>query len=347
MNEKKLDNSQNINEVPGTLHYRGKYRDDITVEVIEYDQYNFSRYELDSISEFKANEKVQWINIIGLNDISMLEYIGELFNIHRIDLEDILNVSQRSKIEQKEDYLFSIYKMVYLKEGIVIHEHVSILMADQILLTFQEAQGDVFDPIRKRLQTDGGQIRKLSVDYLYYSLVDCLIDQYFEICTYVQEIFSEAETLILEGDNKSMDHVYILRKELIYLKNAIVPIRDSLSRFLKSKNQFISEDVSPYFSDVLDNTLHALDAINTFREMANSLYEMQITKASNDMNKIMMTLTVFSAIFIPLSFLAGVFGMNFNVLPGITSKYSFVLFITGCFLIICIMIWFFKRKKWF
>jgi len=344
----KLSTSKNrVNETPGTLKYSGNYKGKMKIEVLQYDNKDIKKFSIKTIDEILHTPKIQWINIIGLNNEELLHALSNKYNIHRIDMEDIVNVTQRSKIEHKQKYLFSIYKMIYLQEEKIIHEHISIFMFENILITFQETPGDVFETIRERLEKKMGQIRKMKVDYLYYSLIDCMVDQYSEILMYIEEKFSETETRIIEVESDSMDDVYELRKELLYLKNGIYPIRDALQSFINTRSEFLSEDVTPYFADVVENIAHAIDKINVYREMVNSLYEVQISNASTKMNKVMMTLTIFSVIFIPLSFLAGVFGMNFASLPGISAKGSFIYFIIGCIIIAISMLLFFKRKKWF
>ncbi|MCK5130179.1 MAG: magnesium/cobalt transporter CorA [Clostridiales bacterium] len=332
---------------PGTLKYTGDYHIKPTLQVLTYNADAYKQYTIHDINELPDNKDVLWLNIIGLEDTELLNDVSNRFKIHKIDLEDIVNVSQRCKIEDKEHYLFSIFKMVYLQQNEIVHEHVSMFMLENILITFQETPGDVFDPIRLRIQGKQGQIRNMGVDYLYYSLIDDLVDQYFGIIQSVSEQFMEVEAAVIEHSSKKMDGVYRLRKELLYLKNSIEPIKYALHDFTRSQPALFTKEVYPYLNDVQDNIYQISDSLNTYREMVNSLYEMQISNASNEMNKVMTTLTVFSAIFIPLSFLTGVFGMNFISIPGLTSRWSFVIFAIFCVLIAGGMLIFFKKKKWF
>ena len=338
---------KNINETPGTPRYRGKHAGDTMMEMITYNDAQVSRTPLSDFPELDSDSGVTWINVAGLSDIQIIHRLGEKYGVHRIDLEDMVNIVQRSKIETREDYLFSVQKMAYLMDDKVVHEHISFLLVGQTLITLQETPEDVFDPVRRRILENVGQIRKQKADYLYYSLTDCIIDQYFEIMGFVETEFSQAEALIFEGEEKAMEKAYALQKELIYLKNDIFPMQDALSRLIKKESKYISRFVLTYFADVLHNTLQAIDDINTYREMTQSLYEMQVTKTSNEMNKVMMTLTIFSAIFIPLSFLTGVYGMNFKTLPGSGSPYAFYIFGGVCALLVGLMLLFFRRRKWF
>ena len=336
-------------EPPGTLKYTGRQKPvKVTLEAIEYDKDTFSRRQIKSPDELpQKSEKVVWLNVTGMHDTGLIQKIGEHFNIHRIDLEGIINVLERSKVEDKGGYLFSLLKMVYLENDWVIHEHIAVIMKENTLITFQEHEGDVFDAVRSRLEKGLGQIRNLGADYLFNSLVDNVVDRYYSIIHYVQEKFSETENAIIMENKNEMKRVYWLRKELLFLRNSLEPLQSSLKNIIQSGTRHITEATLPYISDVLDNVNQIIEEIATFREMVNNLHETQMSNASNDMNKIMMTLTIFSAIFIPLSFLAGVFGMNFISVPGLASQSSFIIFCAACVAIAAGMLIFFKFRKWF
>ncbi len=341
--------NQITNQPPGTLRYTGKLKTEkVTVEVIEYCEESISRKIIKSVDELpESSPNVVWLNVIGMHDTSLVKKIGEHFGIHRIDLEGVVNVVERSKIENKDEYLFSILKMVYIEENRVMHEHLSVILKNNVLITFQETKGDVFDAVRERLDNKEGQIRSLGADYLYYSLLDNVIDQYYDIISYVSDRFTEAETAVIAENKNEMAKVYWLRKELLYLKNGIDPLHSAIRGLIQNKPELLGVEIFPYLRDVLDNVSQIMEEIMTFREMVNSLFETQMSNSSNDMNKTMMTLTIFSAIFIPLSFLAGVFGMNFISVPGLTSQSSFIIFCAGCAIIAVGMLVFFKIRKWF
>lgn len=337
----------NIGEPPGTLSYQGAYMDiGVQIDVIEYNQETHVKRKITNLDELIIEDKKYWINVTGLHDIDLIRQIGEKFEIHHMDLEDVVHVSQRSKIEIKEDYLFSIFKMIYLSGDIVKHEHVSIFLRDNVLLSFQELPGDVFDGVRKRLEDGNGRTRKRGIDYLYYALIDVLVDHYFPVINKSYLTFSDVELKALEESGPDMNEIYKLRKELLYMMNAVTPIKDAISNFVKTENAYFNKESIPYYADVMDHLNQISDSLKAYREMVNSLYEMQMAKVSNDLNKTMMTLTTFSVIFIPLSFLAGVFGMNFTHFPGMNYPYAIYIFAAGCVAIAFGMLGYFKLKKW-
>jgi magnesium transporter len=337
------------NQPPGTLNYTGKNKTKkVTLELIEYNEDKISRRFINNLSELpKTTSTNSWLNVSGMHNTALIKEIGDHFKIHKIDLEGTVNVMERSQIEDKGSYLLSLLKMIYIKRGKVIHEHISIILKKNFIITFQETPGDVFDEVRKRLENKEGQIRSLGADYLYYSLIDNITDRYYKIIKYVSDRFNEAENEIIAENSKETKKVYWLRKELLYLKNVISPLQSELKNLIDSKHELISDSTSPYLDDVLDNVEQIYDEIMTYREITNSLYETQMSNAGNEMNKTMMTLTIFSAIFIPLSFLAGVFGMNFVSVPGLMSPASFIVFCVSCVAIAAIMLFVFKVKKWF
>jgi magnesium transporter len=336
-----------IGEPPGTLSYQGPYRDiGVQIDVIEYDHEFYVKKEIANMDELIIGEHNYWINITGLHDVELIREIGEKFEIHHMDLEDVVHVSQRSKIEIKDNYLFSIFKMVYLKEEEIQHEHVSIFVKDKVLITFQEIPGDVFGGVRDRLEEGKGRTRKLGIDYLFYTLIDALVDHYFPVINKSYTTFSEVELKALEEGSTDMSEIYHLRKELLYMMNAVAPIKDAINNFVKIENPFFKKESVPYYADVMDHLNQISDSLKTYREMINSLYEMQMAKVNNDLNKTMMTLTTFSVIFIPLTFLTGIFGMNFTHFPGMTHPYAIYVFAVVCAAIAFGMLGYFKLKKW-
>ena len=334
---------------PGTIKYTGKQKPlKPSMELISYDKDEFTRAEISDIAKLPSDSsKIFWLNVVGMQDTALINSIGERFGIHKIDLEGVVDVLERSKVEDRQSYLFSILKMVYIENDRVVHEHISVILCGNYIITFQEHEADVFDAVRERLEQGLGQVRKMSADYLFNSLLDSVIDRYYSIIHYIEERFSEAENSIIMENRNEMKKVYWLRKELLYLKNSLEPVHISLKNIIQYETSLISEQTMPYIRDVEDNVTQIMEEISTFREMVNSLYETQMSNAGNDMNRIMMTLTIFSAIFIPLSFLAGVFGMNFASVPGLSSPSSFIIFCAGCFAIAALMLIFFKLRKWF
>ena len=229
----------------------------------------------------------------------------------------------------------------------IISEHVSLIVINNTLITFQEKPGDIFDTVRERLESGQGIIRSMSVGYLFFCLIDRLVDEYFISLQYVESRFVEIETAVIEQKNTSMDAIYKIRKDLLYLKNCVGPLKDILETIRNADTVFFTEDIKRYFMDVLDNTAKIYETITTYREMINGLYEAQVANRNDDINHKIMTLTVITVIFIPLSFLTGIFGMNFIHMPLLDNPYSFIMFIVACAAIVSAMLLYFKKKKWF
>ncbi len=335
-------------EPPGTIVYTGKHKNvTVSIERIEYNEDDILHSKVNTISGPFEDDKVYWFNVVGLHDMDLIHEIGKNFNLHQMDLEDIVQVSQWSKIEVKVEYLFSIFKMMNLKDSEITREHLAIVQKDNVIITFQETPGDVFDEVRERLDNKLGRIRGMGSNYLFYVLIDTLVDQYFLIIDKISSDFREIEMKILDNDFKSREQLYHLRKELLYLNNSISPIKQSVAALLRKSSHLESEDLLPYYNDLFEHVSQVSDSLMDYKEMTNSLHEMYMSNASEDMNKIMMTLTIFSVIFIPLTFLTGVYGMNFTYMPGLNERSAFEIFIFVCILIIVGMLIFFRLKKWY
>lgn len=336
------------NQPPGTITYTGTYTDvPLSMVLYKYNTEDWTKEIIDDLSSIPDDDMIKWLNVTGLAHTHVIRSIGDRFNIDPLVLEDIVNVAQYSKIQAEENLLFSVWKMIYKKEEQIEHEHVSMLLIDNWVITFQENQGDVFDSVRSRLEHNRGILRTMKGDYLTFALIDSIIDHYFDTLSILNRQFDDYETQLFEEAKIAMDDLYPLRKELAYFKSAVFPMRTALQRIVHTRPVPLSEETSPYFQDAADNLVQAAEQILTIRELATSLHERQLSDLSHQMNSIMTTLTIFSAIFIPLSFLAGVYGTNFTRLPGSTSPNSFLLFLAACAGIAIIMLTFFKRKKWF
>ncbi len=346
--------NKTIRKPPGTLVYSGEFSEvDIQMHILSYGEEELKTYEITGIQnleklleEAKKSKQVYWINITGLHSREIIRLIGDQLNIHPMDLEDIMQVSQWSKIETYNEYLFSVFKMIYLTERKIIHEHLSVILKDNLVLTFQETAGDVFGYVRERLKKPDSRLRFSNSDYLYYNLLDALADEYLVVINHISLKFNEIEMEIIEESNPSKEEIYRLRKELLYFSNSLSPLVDSLRKFTAKENSFFTRGMAPYYTDLQEHLNQITNSIRGYREMSNGLHEMQMSNASMKMNKTMMTLTIFSAIFIPLSFLAGVFGMNFVHMPGLEEPSAFYVFVIFCALIALGMLSYFKLRWW-
>lgn len=353
-----------MNLPPESVVYTGKYNNTTTIiEVYSYDQetvkFNTFKDE-DFESELKAmmdTERILWINVIGLNVVETLEKLGEMFGLSSFVLEDIVQVSMRSKIEFTDNYLFSIFKMIYRANGTedirdndagdVLHEHLSIILLENTVVTFQENEGDVFDDVRRNIENNGGRIRNLGADYLYYALLDALVDNQLEILATISDEIDEHEQVTVESSKISLEQLFKLRKQLLLIQAAVIPFKDILVDLQSKKTEWISDEVKVYLSDVNDHVNHVNDLVSLYRERVKNIYEINMLNSSDRLNRIMTILTVFSAIFIPLNFMTGFYGMNFTHFPGMNEPNAIPIFLAVCLLVVASMVVFMKKRKWF
>lgn len=342
--------SSKTGKVPGHLYYTGDKKESVKIEIISYDDKNYEQeiFEIERLKEIedkfeKIDKKsVVWINVFGLHNIGLVKYFGELLDIPNLHLEDALNIGERPKINIDKDYTFLLLNMIK-KEEDIIYEQISVFSKDNTIITFQEMEGDVFDPVRDRISNNKGTIRSKDKDYLFYALLDVILDNYFVFMMNIENSIEilEEEAMINEEDDLLKD-IYYFKKELVKLRNSILPMKD----IIKTLKDNASNEDDKYYEDLYDHIYFMIDSLNVFREMINGIYEIYISNISNRMNKIMTVLTLFSAIFIPMTFLAGVYGMNFKYIPGLDNQSSFPIFVVVCIGIFSVMIFYFRRKKW-
>jgi magnesium transporter len=338
---------------PGTLIHIGKrMTDDIRISVIDYDQENFSEIICvkpeDSFS-FKDSHTVSWINIDGLHDIPAITKIGDHFNLHPLLLEDIVNTSQRPKAEEFEDLLFLTLKMHGISKDrkSIVSEQLSFILGDNWLLSFQEKQGDIFDDFRKRLREGTGNTRKRGADYLLYRLLDTVVDNYFFVTEYFSETIDDLEEKVLgEPDQATLQEIQRLKRELIVFKRSVLPLREAVSNLQKESLKQIKKGTTPFMRDVYEHIIHVNDSIESQRDVLSSLIDLYHSGVSNRTNQVMQVLTIIATIFIPLTFIAGIYGMNFENMPELHWKYGYITVWAVMILLIVGMIYYFRRKKW-
>jgi len=352
-----IENSTSISEKigmsPGSLIHIGDIHDhDQIITITDYtkDTCEVIKVEsIDDILKFKDKDSVTWVNIEGLKNIEIIESIGKAFNIHPLVLEDILNTHQRPKFEDYEDYQYIVLKGLFLKseEITVIHEQISILLLNNFVFTFKEKMDDLFDPIEKRLQNSKSRMRALGPDYLTYAILDSIIDQNFALLESLDEIIDliEEELLVNPGTD-TLKRIQSIKRELIYVRRSVSPLRELLNSILRIESPLIEEKTQIYFRDVYDHVLRISETIELQRDMVYGLMDMYQTSISNKMNEVMKVLTVFASIFIPLTFIAGVYGMNFEYMPELQWRLAYpILWVV--FIIIAIgLLVYFRRKKW-
>ncbi|WP_431129424.1 magnesium/cobalt transporter CorA [Flagellimonas flava] len=344
---------KSLGQAPGTIVYTGtKESIELFIDVFDYDVDFFEEKELGTIEDsfpYIASKPATWININGLNHVDAIEKIGSHCNLHPLILEDIANTHQRAKIEEYDEYLFVVLKMLHINSDGQLHtEHVSFILGEGYVLSFQEAEGDVFDPVRNRLRNAKGRIRSNGADYLLYALMDAAVDNYFTLMETVGEKIETLEDALFE-DKPNDDIVYEiqqLKKEILRIKRAVSPLREVVNRLEKGEHRLISEKTEFYLRDLHDHVIQVSENVEIYREMIWGLMDMHMTTLGNKMNQIMKVLTIVASIFIPLTFLAGVYGMNFENIPELKFKYGYFVLWGIMILIFIALLYYFRRKKW-
>ncbi|MBQ0769960.1 MAG: magnesium/cobalt transporter CorA [Bizionia sp.] len=341
-----------LGQVPGTLIYTGSKASELFIDAFDYTENYLKEQELKTVEQafkFKSTDSITWININGLNHIAEIEKIGNHYNLHPLVLEDIVNTGQRPKLDDHGDYLFLVIKMMYYdKEEKIISEQVSFVMGPNYVLSFQEAEGDVFDALRERIRQSKGRIRSLGSDYLLYALIDSVADHYYAIIETMGNKIEDLEDNLFEGQTKEeiTTDIQSLKREILKIRRAIFPLREIINRIDKSENKLIDPKTLHYFDDVYDHIIQITDTIDIYREMIWGLMDMYMTTISNRMNEVMKVLTIIATIFIPLTFIAGIYGMNFDNIPELHYKYSYQILWAVMVVIFLGMLYYFKRKKW-
>ncbi|MEP5253742.1 magnesium/cobalt transporter CorA [Winogradskyella rapida] len=340
-------------KAPGTLVYTGvKTEKKLKIESFDYTKDALAEKTLTDIEEaqsFKDSASVTWINIDGLNAIDEIENIGKQYDLHPLVLEDIVNTTQRPKIDEYDDYLFIVLKMLYYDqdEKIVI-EQVSFILGKNYVLSFQEAEGDVFDNVRDRLRLGNGRIRGLQSDYLLYALIDAVVDHYFSIIETLGNKIEDLETDLFAGNSRENINIEVqqLKREILKVRRAIFPLREIINRVEKGEHELIFQRTLTYYRDIYDHLIQVSENIDIYREMIWSLMDMYMTTISNKMNEVMKVLTIMSSIFIPLTFLAGIYGMNFTYIPELQYRNGYFILLGVMLVIFIALLIYFKRKKW-
>lgn len=339
--------------VRGAVEYIGKPREGkIKIDLLEYDESTVKEKEIASVKNLKEHlngSMKKWIRVTGVHDAKLLGEIGEIFKINPIDIEDIANTTQRPGIEERENYIFLEFVLLQLDPQThdVINEQVAIIHGKDYVITFHETTPNVFKSLFNRILTSKGNIRKLQGDYLVFALTDIIIDQYFLLLEDIGETVEDVEEqLVPSPDRSSQEAIYRLKRRLIYVKKTIWPTREVLSSLQRSDHFLINEPTKMYFRNVYDHTVQVIETLESLRDITAGMMDLYLSSVSNRMNEIMKVLTVFSTIFIPLTFLAGVYGMNFKNLPELDWKYGYFVFWGICVAAAVVMLFYFRRKKW-
>ncbi|MGD8461571.1 MAG: magnesium/cobalt transporter CorA [Desulfobacterales bacterium] len=338
---------------PGTLVHVGEKKiDKVQIRLTNYDQDRFEEKELNRIEDsfiYRDTPLVSWINIDGLHEIELIEKIGTHFSIHPLILEDIVNTGQRPKVEDFDDYIYLVFKMLKFDEKTnhIASEQVSFILGSHYLISFQEAEGDVFNFVRERIRKRRGRIRKSGPDYLAYALIDAVVDHYFFILEKVGEKIEQIEEKVQSDPAMEiLQNIHDLKREIIYFRKQVWPVREVLSALHKTESDLVQDANKVFISDVYDHTIQVIDTIESFRDIISGMMDLYLSTVSNRMNEVMKVLTIMATIFIPLTFVAGIYGMNFKFMPELEWKWSYPVLWVLLVIIFFGMIYNFKRKKW-
>ncbi|GHA31551.1 magnesium transport protein CorA [Salinimicrobium marinum] len=342
-----------LNQAPGTVTYVGRKENTETIlEVIDYNADSYERHSNqtpEAAFKFEEETKTTWININGLSKTKEIEKLGKYFELHPLIIEDIVNTNQRPKIDEYQDYFFIVAKMLYYKDdGELENEHISIVLGKDYVLTFQEAGGDVFDGVRERLSARKGRIRSRGADYLMYALLDAIVDHYFVVVEEMSDKIENMEEQLLSAQpsDEITFEIQELKRTMLRIRRAVFPLREVVSRLEKVNSELIQEQTVNYIKDLFDHIIQVSENIDIYREMSWGLMDMYMTTINNKMNEVMKVLTIMASIFIPLTFIAGIYGMNFEYMPELQWKYSYFVLWGVMFVLFLLMIFFFKKKKW-
>ena len=338
---------------PGSLiHIGEKKAERVRIRILDYDENQFEEKEAKTIEEcfpFKDKPTTTWINIDGLHQVDIIEKIGKKFDFHPLLLEDILNTEQRPKIEDFETHIYIVLKMLYYdnKTNEITSEQISIIFGHNFVISFQEKEGEIFDPIRERIRTGKGRTRKMGPDYLSYSLMDFIVDSYFSILEKMGENIEDVEeTMITNPKPATLHGIHSLKRKMISLRKSVWPLRDVLSALERSDSSLIQEPTRIYLKDVYDHTIQVIDTVETYRDVLSGMLDVYLSSISNKMNEIMKVLTIIATIFIPLTFIAGVYGMNFEFMPELRWRWGYPAIWAVMICVGISMLVYFRKKKW-
>ncbi len=345
--------SQQPGAAPGTIEHIGEQRiENIIIDLYNYDEDYVEHQTIDTIEDcepFLEQPSITWINVQGLHDIEKLKPIWDYFELHPLMQEDIANTAQRPKVEHYENYSFFVVRMLHFSPNNeeLQSEQISIVLGKNLVLSFQESDRKVFNPIYVRLNRRLSRIREAGPDYLAYALIDTVVDHYFNLLAmFGEQIEDIEEQLMKDPDSITFQAIHDLRKKVIYSKKTIWPLRDMLNTTIREKSPFIEEPTKIYLRDVYDHVVQIIDNMENYRDMIRGTHDMFTSHMSNKMNEVMKVLTIIATIFIPLTFIAGVYGMNFQYMPELTLPWAYPAVLASMAVVGVVMLIYFKKKDW-
>jgi magnesium transporter len=356
VNQRRRNRVSKKGQPPGAPIYLGDSKNhNVEVNLFSYTQSGFSgrkNVDMDKLPELPSTTN-HWIDVNGIHDTELVAAISKKYGIHSLTLEDLVNTFQRPKCDEIDDYIFVIVKMVYLNDETadeldLVEEQVSFLLKDHLLISFQEKPGDVFDPIRDRIKNEESQLRRKGADYLLFLLLDIIVDHYLEVIERYEIVTREIEDEVMtqKVESTTINTIQVIKGHLGTLRRYVLPLREVVTKLVRTESDLIKFENKKYFNDVLDHIHQVTEQIDFLRDQNTSQREMHFTNMNLRMNKVMETLTIVTAIFIPLTFIVGVYGMNFDYMPELNMKYGYFAILAFMAFISILMIIYFRRKKW-
>ncbi|HUO86207.1 MAG TPA: magnesium/cobalt transporter CorA [Thermoanaerobaculia bacterium] len=342
---------------PGTLRAPEQRVDRVRIRVIRYSPESIEEIEVATVEECAAFRPAAgqaagggatWIDVVGLHDVELVARLGECFGLHPLALEDVVNLGQRPKADDYDDHLFCVLRNFHAGDASLVSEQISLFLVPGLLLTFQEMEGDSFEPVRERLRRGKGRIRRMGADYLAYALIDALVDQFFPILERQGERIEALEDELIEDPTpETLQKIYRMRRELLLLRRAAWPEREVLSTLQREETALMSREVRPFLRDAYDHSVQVLEILETYRELAGSMLDVYLSSLSHRMNEVMKVLTIIATIFIPLTFVAGIYGMNFDRMPELHWRWGYPVALVVMGATALALVAFFRRRGWF
>lgn len=336
------------------IHLGEKRTGEVRIGVINYDETYFQEKTLENLNEIrdlKRTRTLTWINVQGIHDIEVLQSLGESLGLHPLTMEDILSTDQRPKTEVFEDYVFVVLKMLYCEypdsDKDMTAEQISLVLGDGFVISFQEGERDIFSPIKERIRAGKGRIRKMGADYLAYTLLDCIVDSYFTVLEKLDEKLEFLEDEVVTNPSpQTLQTIHRLKGKMLFLRKSVWPLREVIGRLERGESAFIKENTVIYLRDVYDHTIQIMDTVETFRDLISGMLDIYLSSIGNRMNAIMKVLTIIATIFMPLTFIAGVYGMNFTHMPELEWIWGYPAVLASMAVLALIMLAYFRRRHW-
>ncbi len=351
--------SRKVGEPPGTLVHIGEARvEPVRITVTDYSAERYEEQVIERVEDcfkYRDTPGVTWINVDGVHDMQVIEQLGAHFGLHSLLQEDVVHTDQRPKIEDFDDRVYLVLRMLVAQQAegedeysiTVDSEQLSIVLGPTFVITFQEEAGDVLDPVRDRLRKAHGRIRKLGADYLTYALMDVVVDNYFTVLERFGDEAEELEAEVMERPTKdTLVEVQQMKRAMVQMRRAVWPLRDVLNMLLRADSKLVKKSTVPFLRDVYDHTVRVVDIVETYREMVGGMLDIYLSNVSNRMNEVMKVLTVMASIFIPLTFVAGIYGMNFDTMPELHWRYGYWYVWAIMLAVGLVMLLYFRKKRW-